>query len=92
MIREIVCREYVEEIERLERSVRELEDEITELRMQLNLKVREATDLAVENANLRHKIGMLRKRQDAIIELLKTLNLPFVEIDVDAFEDLDVSG
>ncbi|WP_297498056.1 hypothetical protein [Thermococcus sp.] len=90
MIRERLCREYTEEIERLERSLRELEEEITELRMQLRMKVKEVTDLSVENASLRHKVEMLKRRQDAVLELLKRLNLPVVVVDGEKFEDVDV--
>ncbi|WP_297510693.1 hypothetical protein [Thermococcus sp.] len=90
MIKERLCREYIEEIDRLERSIRELEDELIELRMQLRMKVEEATDLSVENANLRHKVEMLKRRQDAILELLKRLNLPVVVVDGEKFEDVDL--
>jgi len=90
MIRERLCREYLEEIERLERSIRELEDEITELRMQLNLKVDEANRLAIENASLRHKVEMMEKREKRLVELLQNLKIPFIVIDDERFEDVEL--
>ncbi|ASA78530.1 hypothetical protein [Thermococcus sp. 5-4] len=78
MIRERLCREYLEEIERLERSIRELEDEITELRMQLNLKVDEANRLAIENASLRHKLEVQRRTYNRMVELLKKIKFPII--------------
>ena len=90
MIRERLCREYIDEIDRLERSIRELEDELIELRMQLRKKVEEATYLSVENENLRYKVEMLKRRQDAILELIKTLKLPLVIVDEEKFEDVDL--
>ena len=85
-----ICREYIEEIERLERSIRELEEEIIELRMQLKLKVDEASRLAIENRNLRHKLELAKKREAYLIELLKRLGKPLVIVDPDEFEDVDV--
>jgi regulator of replication initiation timing len=90
MIRKRLCREYLEEIERLERSIRELEDEIIELRMQLNMKVDEANRLAIENASLRHKIEMLERREKRLVELLRKLKIPLVVIDEEKFEDVDL--
>jgi regulator of replication initiation timing len=90
MIRERLCREYLEEIERLERSIRELEDEITELRMQLNLKVDEANRLAIENASLRHKVEMMEKREKRLVEFLQKLKIPFIVIDDERFEDVEL--
>ncbi|NJE62527.1 hypothetical protein [Thermococcus sp. 21S7] len=90
MIRKRLCREYLEEIERLERSIRELEDEITELRMQLNLKVDEANRLAIENASLRHKVELMEKREKRLVEFLRKLRIPFVIIDEDRFEDVEL--
>ncbi|NJE54487.1 hypothetical protein [Thermococcus sp. 21S9] len=73
-----LCREYIEEIERLERSIRELEEEIIELRMQLKLKVDEANRLAIENASLRHKLEMQRKTYQRMVELLKKMKFPII--------------
>ncbi|WP_258083390.1 hypothetical protein [Thermococcus thermotolerans] len=90
MIRRRICREYLEEIERLERSIRELEEEIIELRMQLKLKVDEANRLAIENTSLRHKIEMIQKREKRLIEFLRKAKIPIVVIDEEQFEDVDV--
>jgi len=90
MIRERLCRNYLTEIERLELSVRELEDEITELRMQLRLKVDEANSLAIENASLRHKLERMERRERALLDLLRSLKVPLVLIDEERFEDVDV--
>ncbi|AHL22981.1 MULTISPECIES: hypothetical protein [Thermococcus] len=73
-----LCREYIEEIERLERSIRELEEEIIELRMQLKLKVDEANRLAIENASLRHKLEMQKKTYQRMVELLKKMKFPII--------------
>ena len=73
-----LCREYIEEIERLERSIRELEEEIIELRMQLKLKVDEVNRLAIENASLRHKLEMQRKTYQRMVELLKKMKFPII--------------
>jgi regulator of replication initiation timing len=91
MIRERLCRDYLLEIERLEVSVRELEDEITELKMQLQRKVDEANSLAIENASLRHKLEMMERREKAMINFLKKMKVPLVIVDEDEFEDVDVS-
>ncbi|NJE30202.1 hypothetical protein E3E38_03935 [Thermococcus sp. 18S1] len=90
MIRERLCREYLEEIDRLERSLRELEDELVELRMQLNLKVDEANRLAIENASLRHRIEMMERREKRLVEFLRKLKIPIIYIDEEQFEDVDV--
>jgi len=90
MIKERLCGEYLEEIERLERSIRELEEQITELKMQLRLKVDEANRLAVENASLRHKVEMMERREERLKELLTKLNVPFILVDEEQFEDVDV--
>ncbi|AJC71608.1 MAG: hypothetical protein J7K48_01340 [Thermococcus sp.] len=90
MIREKICREYIEEIERLERSIRELEEEIIELRMQLRKKTEEVTSLSIENTSLRHKIEMMERRERQLVELLKKLKIPLVYIDEEQFEDVDV--
>ncbi|WP_297513646.1 hypothetical protein [Thermococcus sp.] len=73
-----ICREYIEEIERLERSIRELEEEIIELRMQLKLKVDEVNRLAIENASLRHKLEMQKKTYQRMVELLKKMKFPII--------------
>ncbi|BAD85754.1 hypothetical protein, conserved [Thermococcus kodakarensis KOD1] len=91
MIKRKLCREYVEEIERLERSIVELEEQINELKMQLRLKVEEANSLAIENTSLRHKLDMMKKREKYLIELLKKFGVPFVIVDEDEFEDVDIS-
>ncbi|ASI99313.1 hypothetical protein [Thermococcus celer] len=90
MIKERVCREYLEEIDRLERSIRELEEEITELRMQLRLKVDEANSLAIENRSLRHKLELMERREERLVEFLRKVNLPLVLVDEENFEDVDV--
>jgi regulator of replication initiation timing len=91
MMRERLCRDYLLEIERLETSVRELEDEMTELRMQLQRKVDEANSLAIENASLRHKLEMMERRERAMINFLKKMKVPLVIVDEDEFEDVDIS-
>lgn len=90
MIKERLCREYIEEIERLELSVRELEEEIIELRMQLRKKTEEVTSLSIENTSLRHKVETLERRERLIVELLKKLKVPLVLIDEEEFEDVDI--
>jgi len=85
-----ICREYIEEIERLERSIRELEEEIIELRMQLKLKVDEVNRLAIENASLRHKLEMMERREKRLVEFLKKMKVPLIYIDEEQFEDIDV--
>ena len=85
-----ICREYIEEIERLERSIRELEEEIIELRMQLRKKTEEVTNLSIENASLRHKVEMMERREERLKELLTKLNVPFILVDEEQFEDVDV--
>ncbi|NJF25714.1 hypothetical protein [Thermococcus sp. Bubb.Bath] len=91
MIKRKLCRDYLLEIERLEISVRELEDEITELRVQLQRKVDEANGLAIENASLRHKLEMMERRERVMINFLKKMNVPLVIVDEDEFEDVDIS-
>jgi len=90
-MRERLCREYIEEIDRLERSIVELEEQINELKMQLRLKVDEANSLAIENASLRHKIEMMERREKAILNSLRSLKVPLVFVDEEEFEDVDVS-
>jgi len=85
-----LCGEYLREIERLELSVRELEEQINELKMQLRLKVDEANSLAIENASLRHKLELMERREKTLTNLLRSLRVPIVRIDEDAFEDVDV--
>jgi regulator of replication initiation timing len=91
MIKDRMCREYLDEIERLERSIIELEEQINELKMQLRLKVEEANDLAIENANLRHKLELMEKREKYLMNILQKLKVPLVLVDEDEFEDIDVS-
>ncbi|ASJ16017.1 hypothetical protein A3L04_02450 [Thermococcus chitonophagus] len=86
MIKRRLCKEYLEEIERLERSIRELEDRIIELNTQLRMKSEEVTSLAIENGNLRYKLEKLEKRYNQLIELLKKMKIPFIIIDEDEFE------
>ncbi|WP_456366472.1 hypothetical protein [Thermococcus sp.] len=81
MIKERLCREYIEEIARLERSVMELEDEITELRLQLRRKTEEVTSLSIENTSLRHRVEVLERREKAIMDFLKKAKFPFVIIE-----------
>jgi len=90
MVKRRLCREYIQEIERLERSIRELEEEIIELRMQLKLKVDESNRLAIENRNLRYKLELAKRREAYLIELLKKLEKPLVLVNPDEFEDVDV--
>jgi len=90
MIKERLCREYIEEIGRLERSIVELEEQINELKMQLRLKVDEANSLAIENANLRHKLELMGRRERVLLDLLKSLKAPLVFIDEEHFEDVEV--
>jgi len=78
MIKERICREYLLEIARLERSIRELEQEIVELKMQIQMKTADATNLAVENANLRHRVEVLEKREKAIMEAIKRMRIPII--------------
>ena len=78
MIKERICREYIKEIKRLENSIRELEEEIIELRMQLKLKVDEVNRLAIENASLRHKLEMQKKTYQRMVELLKKMKFPII--------------
>ncbi len=81
MIKERLCREYIEEIDRLERSVMELEDEITELRLQLRRKTEEVTSLSIENTSLRHRIEILERKERAIMDFLRKAKFPFVIIE-----------
>ncbi len=85
-----LCRDLYLEVERLERSVVELEEEIIELKMQLKRKSEEVTSLSIENANLRHKVELLERREKALIDLLKSLKLPLVVVDEDRFEDVEI--
>ncbi|WP_297535083.1 hypothetical protein [Thermococcus sp.] len=85
-----ICAEYIREIERLERSIEELEEEIIELKMQLKLKVDEANRLALENESLRHKLELAKRREKYLVELIKKLGKPVVLIRPDEFEDVDV--
>ncbi|AFK22495.1 hypothetical protein [Pyrococcus sp. ST04] len=86
MIKEKVCREYIEEIERLERSIVELEEQIIELKGQLRAKSEEITSLAIENRNLRYKLERLQKRYNQLIELLKKMKIPFIIIEEEELE------
>ncbi len=90
MIREHLYQEYIEEIDRLERSIVELEERINKLKMQLRLKVDEANSLAIENANLRHRLELMERREKTLTELLRSLKLPHVIINEEDFEDVDV--
>ncbi|MFA4646858.1 hypothetical protein P8X24_06305 [Pyrococcus kukulkanii] len=87
MIKERFCREYIAEIERLEKSIAELEETIIELKTQLRMKSEEATSLAIENRNLRYKLEKLEKRYNQLIELLKKMKIPFIIIDEENFEE-----
>ncbi len=78
MIKERICREYLIEIARLRRSVEELEREIVELKMQIKMKTEDATNLAIENASLRHKVELLEKREKAIMEAVKKMRIPII--------------
>ncbi|AEC51828.1 hypothetical protein PNA2_0912 [Pyrococcus sp. NA2] len=87
MLKEKLCKEFIEEIERLERSIIELEDQIIELKAQLRMKNEEIINLATENANLKYKLEKLEKRYNQLIEFLKRMKIPFVIIDEENFED-----
>ncbi|NJE05581.1 hypothetical protein E3E36_05370 [Thermococcus sp. M36] len=90
MIKDRLCGEYLQEIERLKRSIVELEEQINELKMRLRLKVDEANSLAIENANLRHKLELMEKREKALLDLMKSLKVPLVIIDEELFEDVEI--
>ncbi|NJE85520.1 hypothetical protein E3E23_06740 [Thermococcus sp. CX2] len=90
MIKHWLCKDLYEEICRLERSLQELEEQIIELRMQLNMKVDEANRLAVENASLRHKLEMMERREERLREFLRKIKVPLVIVDEEQFEDVDV--
>ena len=85
-----LCRDLYAEIDRLERSVLELEEEIIELKMQLKRKTDEVTSLSIENASLRHKVELLERREAYLINLLKSLKVPLVIIDEENFEEPEV--
>ncbi|CAB50577.1 hypothetical protein [Pyrococcus abyssi] len=87
MIKRKLCREFIEEIDRLERSIVELEEQIIELKAQLKMKNEEIITLATENANLKYKLERLEKRYNQLINLLKKMKIPFVIIDEESFED-----
>ncbi len=78
MLKERICREYLIEIARLRRSIKELEEEIIELKMQIRMKTEDATSLAMENASLRHKVEILERRERAIMEAIKKLRIPVI--------------
>lgn len=80
MLKERICKDLYEEIERLERSIIELEDEIIELKSQLRAKTEEATSLAIENQNLRYKLEHLKRTHEQLIEMLKKMNFPIIII------------
>ncbi|MBO8174040.1 MAG: DUF972 family protein [Thermococcus sp.] len=80
MLKEKICKDLYEEIERLERSIIELEDEIIELKAQLRAKTEEVTSLAIENQNLRYKLERLKKTHEQLIEMLKKMNFPIIII------------
>jgi len=90
MIKKRLCREYIEEIERLERSIVELEEQIAELKMQLRLKVDEANRLAIENVSLRHKLEVMGRREERLVDFLRRLKVPIILIDEDNFEDVEL--
>ncbi|AAL80393.1 hypothetical protein PFDSM3638_01280 [Pyrococcus furiosus DSM 3638] len=87
MIRKRICKKYLEEIERLERSIVELEEQIFELKAQLRIKSEEVTSLAIENRNLRYKLEKLEKRYNQLIDLLRKMKIPFIIINEDEFEE-----
>ncbi|GAB6100887.1 hypothetical protein JCM16138_01100 [Thermococcus atlanticus] len=78
MIRERLCRELYEEIERLERSIVELEEEIIELKTQLRMKNDEVNRLAAENLSLQHRLEMQKKTYERMVELLKKMKFPII--------------
>ncbi|ACJ17218.1 conserved hypothetical protein [Thermococcus onnurineus NA1] len=90
MVKRWLCKDLYDEIERLERSIIELEEQIVELRMQLNMKVDEANRLAIENTSLRHKVEIMERREKRLKELLAKLKVPLVVVDEEQFEDVDV--
>ncbi|BAA29369.1 hypothetical protein [Pyrococcus horikoshii] len=87
MIKKYLCKEFIEEIDRLERSVVELEEQIIELKTQLKMKNEEITTLALENANLKYKLERLERRYNQLVNLLKEMKVPFVIIDEENFEE-----
>jgi len=87
VIRKRICKKYLEEIERLERSIVELEEQIFELKAQLRIKSEEVTSLAIENRNLRYKLEKLEKRYNQLIDLLRKMKIPFIIINEDEFEE-----
>lgn len=87
MIKKRLCREYIEEIERLERSIVELEEQIAELKMQLRLKVDEANRLAIENASLRHKLEVRERTYERMVDLLKKMKFPIIILSDEDLEE-----
>jgi|Deesub1362B_J571_1020462.scaffolds.fasta_scaffold00031_64 regulator of replication initiation timing len=75
-----VCRDLYEEIDRLERSVIEPEEQIIELKAQIRTKTEEVNSLAIENENLRYKLSRIQKSYEQLIEAIKKIKLPIVII------------
>jgi len=71
VIKRRLCKDLCEEIERLERSIVELKEQIIELKTQLNMKTEEATSLYIENQSLKHKIEMLEKLTNSLLRCLR---------------------
>ena len=76
MLKERICKDLYEG----ERSIVELEEEIIELKAQLRAKTEEATNLAIENQNLRYKLERLKRTHEQLIEMLKKMNFPIIII------------
>ncbi|AIF70290.1 hypothetical protein PAP_09575 [Palaeococcus pacificus DY20341] len=84
MLKKRVCKDLYEEIERLEKSIIELEDEIIILKAQLKAKTEEVNSLAIENANLRYKLERLQKTYSQMVEILKKIKFPIILLDEDS--------
>lgn len=87
MIKRILCKDLYEEIERLERSVIELEEQIIELKTQLNMKTEEATSLYIENQSLRHKLEVRERTYEKMVELLKAIKFPIILLSDEDLEE-----
>ncbi|WP_456321853.1 initiation control protein YabA [Palaeococcus sp. (in: euryarchaeotes)] len=83
MLKERICKDLYEEIERLERSIIELEDEVIQLKAQIQAKTEEVNNLAIENENLRYKLERLQKTYAQMVEILKKMKFPIILLDED---------
>ncbi|MCD6559155.1 MAG: DUF972 family protein [Palaeococcus sp.] len=83
MLKERICKDLYEEIERLEKSIIELEDEVIQLKAQIQAKTEEVNNLAIENENLRYKLERLQKTYAQMVEILKKMKFPIILLDED---------